>query len=184
MGGVSALGQGDPSPLQLKCSITQNVQSPGQLQTPFFIMIFFSLSLLIKSLKFYLHLTMDKNHLKHLISMLQETHRSQESLQGGTVRKGRGWGGRDTGRETEREWTVPLRRNLQRSLSCPGRSCKRSRVLLPSPASLPFLVSSGWQPGSLPVCKPVCVCVCVCVCARTCVERDRQIETERVGETE
>lgn len=52
----------------------RNAQSPGQLQTPFFIMIFFSLSLLIKSLKFYLHLTMDKNHLKHLISMLLEVY--------------------------------------------------------------------------------------------------------------
>lgn len=32
---------------------------------------------------------MDKKHLKHLISMLQEVHRSQESLQVGSVRKGR-----------------------------------------------------------------------------------------------
>ena len=64
--------------LQLKCSIVGNAQSPGQLQTPFFIMIFFSLSLLIKPLKFYLHLTMDKNPLKHLISRLQEVHRSPD----------------------------------------------------------------------------------------------------------
>lgn len=65
MGKVSS-----PSLLQLKCSITGNAQSPGQSQTPSFVMISFSLSLLIKSLKFYLRLTMDKNHLKHLISML------------------------------------------------------------------------------------------------------------------
>ena len=52
---------------------------------------------------------MDKNHLKHLISMLQDTRRSQESLQGG--------GGERVGVEThgqrEREWTVHSGRNRQ-----------------------------------------------------------------------
>ena len=84
----------------------------------------------------------------------------------GLLGRGGGWGGRDTGRETEREWTVHLGRNLQRNLSCPGGSCERSRILLPSPASLPFLLSSGWQPGSLPVAS-------LCVCTRMCRETDR-----------
>lgn len=43
---------------------------------------------------------MDKNHLKHLISMLQEVHSSQESPQVGSIRKGR-W--RKSGRGERRK---------------------------------------------------------------------------------
>ena len=85
-------------------SITRNAQSPGQLQTPFFLMIFFSLSLLIKSLKFYLHLTMDKNHLKHLITLLLEVYRNQGSLQGGGSWEG--GEGRQTQEKRNREGMV------------------------------------------------------------------------------
>lgn len=86
--GALCIGPGRPQSPATQTQHHTKRSKPRTLANAFLHYDFFSLSFLIKSLKFYLHLTMDKNHLKHLISMLQETHRSQESLQGGTVRKG------------------------------------------------------------------------------------------------
>lgn len=67
---------------------------------------------------------MDKNHLKHLISMLQETCRSQESLQGGTVRKGRGLGRERHGQRDRKRVDGSLRKEPAKESLLPRRELR------------------------------------------------------------
>lgn len=78
---------------------------------------------------------MDKKHLKHLITMLQDIQSSQESRQVGSIRKGNRWGGQETGKgrgqSRGRAWFIYRG-------TCTYRSPAWSH---PVP-----LLSVGWQP--------------------------------------